>query len=169
MHAAAAGELPDEPTVDGAADQLAGFGAGLRALDVIQDPAEFGAGKVGCQGQTGLLLDSGGVTGFFQAAADAVGAGVLPDDGIADGQAGTAVPDDCGLALIGDAYGCDLSGPDITFGEGGTDHRLSALPDFKGIVFDPAAAREDLFVFLLFKADDGARLIKEHETGAGRT
>ena len=40
--------------------------------------------------------------------AEAGGAAVLPDDGVADRLAGLAVPDDGGFALVGDADGGDV-------------------------------------------------------------
>ena len=43
---AAAGQLPDQPAVDGAEQQLAGFGALLRAGHAVQQPADLGAREV---------------------------------------------------------------------------------------------------------------------------
>ena len=103
-------------------------------------------------------MKSGRVAGFFQAAADTVSARILPDDGIADRQPSVSIPDDGSLTLIRDADGGDLIRVDAAFGEGGANHVLCALPDFEGIVFDPAAAGENLLVFLLFEPDDGSCL-----------
>ena len=51
MDGGGAGEFPDQPAIYGAADQVAGIGGSLRAFDILEDPAEFRAGKVGCQRQ----------------------------------------------------------------------------------------------------------------------
>ena len=53
----AAGELPDEPGVDGAEGQLAGLGPGAGAGDVVEQPGDLGAGEVGVDDQAGLLAD----------------------------------------------------------------------------------------------------------------
>ena len=74
---------------------------------------------------------------------------VLPDDRIVDRLAGGAVPDDGGLALIGDA-----DAGDIVRGEAGLGHRLAhgrdrRLPDFLRVVLDQTRRRKDLPQFLL--------------------
>jgi hypothetical protein len=47
--AVAAGEVPDQPAIDGAEGQLALLGAGASAGDIVQDPCDLGAGKVGVE------------------------------------------------------------------------------------------------------------------------
>ena len=46
----------------------------------------------------------------FELLAESGGAAVLPDDGVIDGFAGGAVPDDGCLALVGDADGGHVAG-----------------------------------------------------------
>ena len=46
----------------------------------------------------------------FELLAESGGAAILPDDGVVDGLAGGAVPDDGGFALVGDADGGDVAG-----------------------------------------------------------
>src|SRR4029450_8219365 len=46
------------------------------------------------------------------------------------------------------------------------DDLVHALDDLHRIVLDPAGLREDLFVLLLIDADDGARMIEDHEPRA---
>ena len=70
---------------------------------VVQNPAELEAAEVGGQRQTGA-----GAIAVLPAVGAELGngigdAGVLPDDGVADGLAGFAVPHHGGLALVGDA------------------------------------------------------------------
>src|SRR3954465_16050929 len=86
----AAGELPDQPGVDGAEGEPAGGFTG--AGDVLQDPGELGAGEVGVEHQAGALAEERLATLALQAVAEAGGAAVLPDDGVGDGLAGPAVP-----------------------------------------------------------------------------
>ena len=65
---------------------------------------------------------------------------VLPDDGAVDRLAGLTVPDDCGLALIGDANARDpVCAACLGY------HRLRTgkrqVPDFLGIMLDKARLR----------------------------
>ena len=73
------------------------------------------------------------------------GAAVLPDDGVMDGRAGFAIPDDGRFALVGDADGGDIG--DGRAVEGAADDFQRRLPDFFGVVFDPAVLRIELLVF----------------------
>ncbi len=51
----AAGEVPDQPAVHRAEEELALLGALLALRDVIEEPAELGGGKVSVDNQPGLL------------------------------------------------------------------------------------------------------------------
>ncbi len=84
-----------------------------RALDIVEDPADLGAGEIGVEQQAGL----GGEQRFeaicLQLRAQWRGAPVLPDDGVVDRLAGLAVPDQRRLALVGDADGGDAEAVEI--------------------------------------------------------
>ena len=85
------------------------------------------------------------------------GAAVLPDDGVVDGLAGVAVPDDGGLALVGDAERGDVARANASLAEdldGGAELRGQ---DLEGIVLDPAAVGIDL-----------RKLVRCHARNAGR-
>ena len=77
-----------------------------------------------------------------------VGARVLPDDRVVDRLAGRAVPDDCRLALVGDAQRGDVARRRRPV-ERPSDHLLRALPDLHRVVLDPARLGIDLLVLLL--------------------
>ena len=101
-------------------------------------------------------------------AGDVIGdAGVLPDDGVVDGFAGVAVPDESGLALVGDADGGDVGGKQVAGVEGFGDDEVGVAEDFKRVVLDPAGVGVDLAVFLLGAGDDVAGAVEDHEAGAG--
>ena len=89
---------------------------------------------------------------------DGVGdAGVLPDDGVADGLAGVAVPDHGGFALVGDADGGEIAGAEVLGLHRFADDLLRAAPDLGGIVLDPAGPGINLRVLPLRGGDDVAR------------
>ena len=99
----AAGEVPQHPGVGVAEEGVARFGGLADAVDVLQDPLDLAAGEVGGRRQARLAADGLAVAVAFEGGGDGVGAGVLPDDGVVVRAAVARVPDDGGLALVGDA------------------------------------------------------------------
>ena len=108
--ARAAGQLPDQPGVDVAEQQFAGAGALARAGHVVENPADLAGGEVGVDDEPGLARDGRRPRGAAGQLGAVIGrAAALPDDGGRDRLAGRAVPDDGGLALVGDADGGNLA------------------------------------------------------------
>ena len=107
MHPSA-GQLPDQPAVYRAKSQFAFFGAGTHPGYFVEQPLQLGARKVGVQDQPGFLLDQFCVALLLERITAARGSPVLPDDGVGDRLAGLAVPQQRGLALVGDADGKNL-------------------------------------------------------------
>ena len=144
------GQAPEQEAVDGAERQVACFGGGAGAVDGIEQPGDLGGGEIRVQAQSGAGGDQIAVAGLIQALAQGGGAAVLPDDGVVDGSAGSAVPEDDRLALVGDAEGGDAGAG----GEAGVDESLAgggqdSGPDFFRVVLYPAGAGVDLGEFLL--------------------
>ena len=112
-----------------------------RALHVVEQPGDLGGREVGVEQQPGLGRDHRLVPGPLQVAARLRRAPVLPDDGAMDGLARAPVPDDAGLALVGDADGGDVAGPELGGGERlpGRLHRRA--PDVLRVVLHPARGR----------------------------
>ncbi len=110
---AAAGQPPEQEAVDGAEQQLAALRPRARApAHVVEQPGDLGAGEIGVEQQAGLGGDvPARAPSAFSCCAGVGGAPVLPDDGAVDRLAGRAVPDDRGLALVGDADGGDVGRP----------------------------------------------------------
>ena len=98
-----AGETPDQKTVDGAEQQLSGFGTAARALNRVENPFDLGAGEIGIEQKPGGVAHHVLMAIIAQNLANLGGAAVLPDDGVVDGAAGGFIPDHGGFALIGDA------------------------------------------------------------------
>ena len=81
-----------------------------------------------------------------------VDARILPNDGVADGLAGAAIPEDGGFALVGDANGGEVVRPQALLVHGCGDDLLRASPDFFRIVLHPAGPRIDLLDALSARA-----------------
>ena len=162
----AAGQPPDQETVDGAGQQLAAFGALARAFHIVEQPGDLGAGKIGIEQQPGLLREFLLQPLLLQFLAKCRGSPVLPDDGVVDRLAGRLVPDDDGLALVGDADRRDVASVEPGRLQRLAAGRNDALPDLFGIVLDPSRRRVMLREFLLAGGDDLHRAV-EHD-GAAR-
>ena len=163
----AAGQTPDQEAVDCPETQLAGGGAVARALDPVKDPGKFGGGEIGVEKKAGLFRHHGFLAGILHHRADVGGAPVLPDDGVVDRLAGGAVPDDGGLALVGDADGGRHAAARPRLGDHGCRHIDGGLPDVLRIMLDPAIRREMLRELGRLLRQDGAGLVKEDGARAG--
>src|SRR5690349_10429575 len=96
----AAREIPHQPRVNRAEREVASLGLCASAFDVSQNPLELRSREISVHHQSGLLSDQTGQAILLDPVANRSGAAVLPDDGIADGLSGGAIPDDRCLALI---------------------------------------------------------------------
>ena len=104
-----AGEVPDQPAVHIAEQQLAPLRPGPGAGDVIQNPFDLGSGKIGVQQQARLVPHIGGHSRLRQLVADGGRAAALPHDGVVRRLAGRSVPHNGGLPLIGNADARDVA------------------------------------------------------------
>ena len=162
----AAGEAPDQEAVDGAEGQVPGLGERARALHVVEQPGDLGGGEVGIQQQAGLGRDGRLVPGALEGAARLRRAPVLPHDGAVDGPARAPIPDDAGLALVGDADGGDVACLQLRSCERLAGRFDGRAPDVLGIVLHPARGRIVLGELALREPQD-AQIGAEHD-GAAR-
>ena len=108
----AVGQLPDEPGVDRAEEQLAFLRPLARAGHVVEQPLDLRTGKIRIRHEPRLGADLVAPARFDDAVDDVGGAAALPDDGVGDRLAGLLVPDHGRLALVGDADGGNVCGRD---------------------------------------------------------
>ena len=87
-------------------------------------------------------------------------AAVLPDDGVMDGLAGGAIPQQTGFALVGDSDGGQSVERDP--GGGFTAHGDRCHPNLFGVVLDPTVLRVVLGERALSGGDDHAGTIKDN-------
>ncbi len=164
----AAGQPPQQEAVDRAEGEPPLPGRGARAGDVIEQPGDLGGGEIRIEQQPGLVADGRRFARRPQRGAVLRGAAVLPDDGVVDRPAGRALPDDRGLALVGDADGGHILGREPGLGHGVAHRRDDARPDLLRIVLDPAGLRIDLPQLLLGARDRRERAIEHDGARRGR-
>ena len=167
VHAApgAAGEVPQQPGVDGAEDGLAAFGVGAQAVEVVEHALQLAAGEVGGQGQARLVPDHLAAAVPVQAGGDPVGPGVLPDDGVPVRPPGAPVPRQRGFPLVGQAQGDQVGGAQAGCVQALFDDGAGPLPDLGGVVLHPAGPGHDLRVLQLVPGHFGAGMVEDHEPG----
>ena len=142
----AAGQVPEQPGVDGPEGQVVID----RHPAFAQQPLELGTGEIRVEHQTGGGAHQGEVTVGLQGLATGRGAPVLPHDGSVSGLAGAPIPGHDGLALVGDPDGGHrlAQGAD-QFGGGADD----GVPDLGRIVLHPPGAGEVLGELAVAVAD----------------
>ncbi|MBG9885624.1 hypothetical protein ABE10_03285, partial [Bacillus toyonensis] len=130
----ATGQIPQHPAVCGAEEQVPGLGLLPRAFDVLQDPGDLRPGEVGRQGKPDDRLEALDPAVRREAVDDLLRAGVLPDDGVVHRLSGGPVPDDGGLALVGDPDGGDVVPGQVGSGQGEADDLLHVAPDLPRVM-----------------------------------
>ena len=162
------GQLPEQPRLDRAEQQLAALGARPRAGDLLEQPAQLRRGKISIDHEAGLLPEYLRQTARLQLVAIGTRAAALPDDRVVDRLSRRLIPDDGGLALVRDADPGDL-------GRRRADalHRLDRnaqhrRPDLVRIVLDPAGLRKILMKFTLRHAANAAVPVEQDAAVRGR-
>ena len=165
---APAGQIPDEPCVHRAEEKLAALGALSRAGDVIEDPAQLGAGEIGVDQKAGLFADLLFPAIGAQLLAQRRRPAALPDDRVIHGAARFLFPDDRRLALVGDADSGDVRGGKAARAECLRERFKLRIEDRHRIVLHPAGLRIDLREGVLRERHDLPVHIKNNGAGARR-
>ena len=132
----------------------------------VQQPGELGAGEIRIEQQPGLPREFGFMARGLEARAKIRRAPVLPDDGAMHRAPGGAVPQQRGLALIGDADGDDVARSRAGLLHGAAATRDRRRPQIFRLVLDLAVGGEMLREFLLRKSRD--RGVGPEQAGPGR-
>ena len=152
----AAGQPPEQVSVDRAEGELAARRLIGSAGHVLQQPCELGAGEIWIENKPGLGRECRLMAVRFQLRAQIGGATVLPDDGAMQRAAGRPLPQQRGLALIGDADRGDVARGRIGLAQGSAAGGKRRRPEILGIVLDLAVSRKMLREFLLRDGRDGS-------------
>ncbi len=165
---AAAGQTPQQKAIDRAERELAVLRRSARALDVIEHPRDFRGGEIRVEHEPGLVRDLRLMVLRGKLGAHVGRAAILPDDRVVDRLAGGTVPDQRGLALVGDADRRDVFRRDAGFRHHFAHGLDRGRPDRLRIVLDQAGRRIDLRKFPLRDGDGEAGAIERDGARRGR-
>jgi hypothetical protein len=154
---AAAREPVHQPAVHGPEGHVA------LLLVLPHQPLELGGGEIGIRHEAGAGGDEAGV----ELAAAIRGAPVLPDDRAMDRLAGLPVPQDRGLALVGDADRRDVAAAHARVAEGFAGGGERDPPDLLGVVLDPAGLRKMLGQLAIAAAENVSAGVEDERGGTG--
>ena len=163
----AAGEVPNQPSVHGAEEQIALFGLRPRAGNVVQNPLDFGAGEVGINEQTGFIPDISGHAVCGQLITNGCGAAALPDNGVVNGLSGVLIPNNGGFPLVGDADAGNVCGRQTAFFVGLLQCVKLGVQNHHGVMLHPTGFRVNLGEGVLRQSDDIAVSVKNNGAGTG--
>jgi hypothetical protein len=105
---------------------------------------DLASGKIGCRWQSGFAPNGFACAVCFKLAHNAIGARVLPDDGIVDWFACSGIPNDSGFTLIGDADSDEVLRREVGLGKRDLNCLASTLVNLHGVVFYPTRLRQYL-------------------------
>src|SRR5215469_1722163 len=159
--------MPSQKCIDGSENNIAGFGALPRALDVFENPLNLERAEVGGQRQPGSPADEISPALMLQLRDFLRHASVLPHDCFAQRLAGALVPHDSCFTLIGNPDSCQIRAAEFTLLQRVLDHRFRAAPDLFGIVFHPPRLWIDLLMLLLSGGDNSRGPVENDEARAG--
>ena len=168
MHLAI-GQLPNQPSLDGAEQELAGFCLLSGARDIFENPAQLRAAEIGIDQKSCLLTNHIAVPGRFQLIAVLRGTAALPHNRVADRNAGFFIPNHRRLSLIGNADGFNVFVCAVDLKQRLLRHAHLRRPNFHRIMLDPPCPRIDLRKFLLRDTDHIAFAVVQNTAGARRS
>src|SRR2546428_1072419 len=165
---ASGGQLPDEPGIDGPADELAGLGASLRTLNLVEDPADLRAGEIRVDHETGAVAEEPFESLRAKTLADRGARAALPNDRRMDRAAAAALPDDRRFALVGDADRREVLGADPGGPERFASDRHRGGEDLFGVVFNVPRRRIELPDLAIGGTANGPVDVEHDRARAGR-
>ena len=157
----AAGEVIDEPGIDGAKHEVARCRALARAVDVVENPLHLGGREIRVERKAGAGTHQLLAALLGQFIDCRGGAATLPHDGVVDRLATHAVPHHRGLALVGDTDGGNAVRMDAALKLDLHHDRDLAGKHRHGILLHPARAREAGFNAATCLRDDASVLVDD--------
>ena len=165
----AARQLPEQPRVHGAEEQLAVLRLFSRTLDVVEYPFDFCSAEIGVDTQPRCFCNIVAPPVLLQLFAELRRAAALPYDRVIDGLARRFLPYDRRFALIGDADARDLLGRYAALGDALRQGGILVGVDVHRVLFHPARLRIYLGDLVLRETHHVSRVVKEDASRAGRS
>src|SRR3954447_2394650 len=162
-----AGQLPDQPAVDRSEDDFTVLRALAQAGCRIEQPRDLRTREVSGQRQPAARLEAVLPTLARELADDAIGAHVLPVNGVVNRLAGVTFPQHGGLTLVGDAERLQIARLQLSVLECTIDHTQHVVPDLLGVMFHPPRARKDVMVLDLLDGDDARPAVEDEAPRGG--
>ena len=147
-----AGKIPDKPAVHRTEQEFAVFGLFPGIGNVIENPPDFGSGKIRVNQESGFLSEKFIQILFFELFAEIGSSPALPNNRRIDGLSGVLVPEDSSFSLIGDSDRCNFGSSSAVGFEpcdAVTDSLQFCIENFFGLMLYPAGMRESLRKFVL--------------------
>ena len=162
----AARQLPHEPRIHRAEQNLAARGLFACALDMIEQPLDLGAGEIRIGHEPGRAADVLGKPVLDQPVHNIGGAAALPHDGVVDGPSGGFIPQNGGFTLIGDADARHLGRGNVRRGEHLQHGGVLRGPYLHRVLLDPAFMRVVLGQLVLTDGENVLFAVKKDRSRA---
>ena len=163
----AAGQARHEVRVNRAKRQLTGGRALSPLWILIEHPLELGTAEVGIDDQPGDTPNFVLQPFLGQLFADRSGAAVLPHNGVANRLQRRPLPQQRGLALVGDAYRNNTIGRYCRLRQGSLKRVTYRHPDVLWVVLDESGLRVDLPKLDILFADHCQLFVQDEDSGSG--
>ena len=162
------GQLPDEPGIDGTAEELAVLGASLRTLNLVEDPADLRAGEIRVDHETGAVAEESFEALRAKPLADRSARATLPNDRRMYRAAGVALPHDRRLSLVGDPDRGEVATADTGGPKRFASDRDRGGEDLFGVVFNVSRRWIELPNLAVGDAARRSLRVEHDRAGTGR-
>ena len=145
----AASQIPQQPRVDRAEQQIAGLPALAGTFNIVENPLDLRCGRIGVNKQPSLVTELLRTILARDLVADRHRARILPHDRVVHGLPRILIPHHGGLALVSNAYSQHIRRGGIRSGNYFAHCTASVFPNFHRIVLDPTLLGKNLLVLEL--------------------
>ncbi len=163
----ATSHTPEQKAVDGAEGKRSLFGFFARSRNIFKDPLDLGCREIRVNQQACFGGDEFAMSPLSQLVAILRGSSILPDNGPVDRFSCCAVPEDCGLPLVGDADCRNITAAQARFTQSLSAGLQGTLPDIFRLMLYPAGLGEELLEFLLGEPKDIKGFVKNDGSARG--
>ena len=162
------GQLPNQPGIYSAEEELALLGARACTRHLVQQPGQFGRREIRINDQARRISDVGLQAIRLHAGTELGCALVLPNQRVMYGLPTVAIPDDRRFSLVGDTDGDQVGGRKARLGQHIPQDAALRFPYLLRVVFYPARLGKDLGELFLSHLAQPAFFVKQNSPGTRR-